>query len=157
MAIEKQKPGTPALSSFAVRPRMTANPRRVLVVEDNIDSVRTLSALLAEMGHQVSYAINGYAALEIGRKQKPDFVLLDLGLPGMTGFDLCRRLKQDPAFAGSRVIALTAYGDEIHRRGSSEAGCELHLVKPVPAQTIFDLLEYGVLEYGVRARTDAAP
>lgn len=117
------------------------SPRKVLVVEDNIDAVRTLAALIGEMGHSVSYAINGYAALEIGRKMKPDFVLLDLGLPAMNGLDLCQRMRQESAFVASRIIALTAYGDEFHRRRSKEAGCELHLVKPVPAQAIFDVLE----------------
>jgi CheY-like chemotaxis protein len=129
------------LSSYSTYPPRTARQRRVLVVEDNIDSVRTLAALIAEMGHAVSYAINGYAALEIGRKAKPDFVLLDLGLPGMTGYDLCRRMKQEASFLGARIVALTAYGDDLHRQRSREAGCELHLVKPVPAQTIFDVLE----------------
>ena len=146
MVIEKEKPpGTlPALSSLQVRPALTSKPRRVLVVEDNLDSVRALSALISDMGHYVSYAINGYAALTVGQKQKPEFVLLDIGLPGMDGFELCRRMKRDAAFSGARIIALTAYGDEIHRRRSREAGCELHLIKPVPAQTIFDLLESNV-------------
>jgi CheY-like chemotaxis protein len=133
-------PRSSPLSSFAVS-RRTASPRKVLVVEDNIDAVRTLSALISEMGHFVSYAINGYAALEIGRRMQPEFVLLDIGLPAMNGLDLCQRMKQDAAFAASRMIALTAYGDEFHRQRSREAGCELHLVKPVPAQTIFDVLE----------------
>ena len=133
-------PGAGPLSSLSVS-RRTMHPRKVLVVEDNIDAVRTLSGLIAEMGHFVSYAINGYAALEIGRKMQPDFVLLDIGLPAMNGLDLCQRMRQDAAFAASRIIALTAYGDEVHRQRSKEAGCELHLVKPVPAQTIFDVLE----------------
>jgi CheY-like chemotaxis protein len=128
------------LSSFHLS-RRTSRARTVLVVEDNIDAVRTLSALIAEMGHSVSYAINGYAALEIGRRTRPDFVLLDIGLPAMNGLDLCQRMKREPAFAASRIIALTAYGDDFHRQRSAEAGCELHLVKPVPAQTIFDVLE----------------
>ncbi len=96
------------LSSLSVQPRRTARSRRVLVVEDNIDSVRTLSALISEMGHAVSYAINGYAALEIGRRQKPEFVLLDLGLPAMNGYDLCGRMKTHAASAAAPIIALPA-------------------------------------------------
>jgi CheY-like chemotaxis protein len=141
MPLQKQPAPVRALSSRAIYPGRTASPSRVLVVEDNIDSVRTLSALIAEMGHSVAYAINGYAALEIGRKQKPRFVLLDLGLPAMNGYDLCRRMKAEPAFAESRIIALTGYGDPAHRQQSLEAGCELHLTKPVTAQALFDLLE----------------
>ncbi len=143
MVIDREKPAgiIPALSSLAVRPARTAHPRKVLIVEDNLDSVRALAGLVADMGHIVSYAINGWAALSIGQKQPPDFVLLDIGLPGMDGYEVCRQMRRDAAFARSRVIALTAYGDEIHRQRSREAGCELHLIKPVPAQTIFDLLE----------------
>lgn len=143
MVVDKEKPAThiPALSSLDSRPARTANPRRVLIVEDNLDSVRALSALISDMGHYVSYAINGWAALTVGKQQKPEFVLLDIGLPGMNGFDLCRQMRRDAAFAQSRIVALTAYGDEIHRQRSREAGCELHLIKPVPAQTLFDLLE----------------
>ena len=146
MVVDTEKPpgGIPALSSLAVRPARTSRPRKVLVVEDNLDSVRALAGLVADMGHAVSYAINGWAALSIGRKQPPEFVLLDIGLPGMDGYELCRQMKRDEAFSGSRIIALTAYGEETHRQRTRAAGCELHLIKPVPAQTIFDLLESGL-------------
>ncbi len=130
-----------ALTPLAFAVRFTGNPRRVLIVEDNLDSVRALSALVSDMGHAVQYAINGYAALEIGRKQKPQVVLLDLGLPGMDGYELCRRMRRDPAFAEAHIFALTAYGAEEHRRRAHDAGCELHLVKPVTAQKLFDVLE----------------
>ena len=130
-----------ALTSLAYAVRFTGNPRRVLIVEDNLDSVRALSALVSDMGHSVQYAINGYAALEIGRKQKPEVVLLDLGLPGMDGYELCKRMKLENAFGSARFVALTAYGSEDHRARSREAGCELHLLKPVTAQKLFDVLE----------------
>jgi CheY-like chemotaxis protein len=130
-----------ALTSLAFAVRFTGNPRRVLIVEDNLDSVRALAALVSDMGHSVQYAINGYAALEIGRKQKPHIVLLDLGLPGMDGYEVCRRMKRDPAFGDAHFYALTAYGAEEHRRRSHDAGCELHLVKPVTAQRLFEVLE----------------
>lgn len=143
MVVENPSPPKSALSSLSVNRRRTSNPRRVLVVEDNLDSVRALSALIADMGHSVSYAINGYAALEIGRKFKPDVAILDLGLPGMDGYELARAMKQDAAFVNTRLIALTAYGDEHHRQRSMAAGCELHLLKPIPAQVLFDVLEKG--------------
>jgi CheY-like chemotaxis protein len=130
-----------ALTSLAYAVRFTGNPRRVLVVEDNLDSVRALAALVSDMGHQVQYAINGFAALEIGRRQKPQVVLLDLGLPGMDGYELCSRMKADDAFGEARFIALTAYGSDEHRARSKAAGCELHLVKPVTAQRLFDVIE----------------
>ncbi len=131
----------PIATPFEHEFRVTARPRRVLVVEDNLDSVRTLAALVKEMGHHVAYAINGYAALEIGRRHRPQVVLLDLGLPGMDGYELCRSIRADPAFSGARLIALTAYGNEEHRARSRAAGCELHLVKPVAERALFEALE----------------
>ena len=121
--------------------RTTSRPKRVLLVEDNLDAVRTLAALIKDMGHHVAYGINGYAALEIGRNHRPHIVLLDIGLPGMDGYELCRRMKTAPGFESSRLIALTAYATEEHRAKSKAAGCELHLVKPVTTQTLFDLLD----------------
>jgi CheY-like chemotaxis protein len=119
----------------------TAVPRRVLIVEDNLDSVRALAELVRDIGHRVEFAINGYAALEIARRFKPQFVLLDLGLPGMDGYDVCRRLKREPGLEEARIIAVTAYGRNEHRVKSRAAGCALHLVKPVSPQALFDVLE----------------
>lgn len=121
--------------------RTTSRPRRVLIVEDNLDAVRTLATLVKEMGHHVAYGINGYAALEIGRNHRPHVVLLDIGLPGMDGYELCRRMKTAPGFEHSRIIALTAYTSDEHRARSKAAGCEAHLAKPVSTQALFDLLE----------------
>jgi len=131
----------PGLTTTPYVVRHTARPRRVLVVEDNLDTGRALTELVRDIGHDAQYAINGYAALELARALRPHFVLLDIGLPGMTGFEVCRRLKQDPELRLARVIAITAYGGEQHRAGARAAGCELHLVKPVSAQTLFDVLE----------------
>lgn len=111
------------------------------MVEDNLDAVRTLAALVADMGHLVEYAINGYAAIEIAGRFRPHFVLLDIAMPGMDGYEVCRRMKQDGNLAETRVVALTAYGGDEPRARSRAAGCELHLVKPVNAQTLFDILE----------------
>jgi CheY-like chemotaxis protein len=113
--------------------------RRVLVVEDNPDQARTLSALLDLMGHEVRCAESGYTALEQARKLRPDVVLLDLGLPGLDGFEVARRLRQEHGQA-LRIIAITAYGSDNERRESSEAGCELHLVKPADPKFIESLL-----------------
>jgi two-component system CheB/CheR fusion protein len=114
--------------------------RRILVVEDNLDSVHSLVLLLRDMGHQVQYAINGYAALTVARSFNPEIVFLDLGLPGFDGFEVCRTLKADPAFKDTRVIALTGYAHDEYRRRSTEVGCELHLVKPVSPQFLISLL-----------------
>jgi two-component system CheB/CheR fusion protein len=118
----------------------TAAPKRVLVVEDNLDSVHTLSYLLNDMGHRVEYAINGYVALDIARRFRPDFVLLDLGLPGIDGFEVCRQIKRDPQLKSCRVVALTAFSGDEFRARAKEVGCELFLVKPVDMKVLQDLL-----------------
>lgn len=119
----------------------TAKPKRVLVVEDNLESAQVLTALVRDMGHEVQFAINGHAALEIARTFRPDIVLLDLGLPGMDGYEVCSRLRHDPSFGPIRVIALTAYAHDEHRIRARAAGCHLHLVKPISPRELFDNLE----------------
>jgi CheY-like chemotaxis protein len=103
---------------------------KVLVVEDNLDTVHSLARLLRYDGHEVDFAINGYAALAVAKTFRPDIVLLDLGLPGLDGFDVCEQLKGDPGFEHTRVIAVTAYSLDEHRVRSRAAGCEMHIVKP---------------------------
>jgi CheY-like chemotaxis protein len=104
--------------------------RRILVVEDNLDSVHSLCRLLRSAGHEVEYAINGYAALAIAKAFHPDIVLLDIGLPGISGYDVCSRLRVEPGFEQTRFIAVTAYGQDAARIRSLAVGCELHIVKP---------------------------
>jgi CheY-like chemotaxis protein len=120
--------------------KKTDSPKRVLVVEDNLDSVHTLVYLLAEMGHIVEYAINGYVAVDTAKRFRPNFVLLDLGLPGIDGFAVCRQIKRDPNLRSCRVIALTAFGHQEYRDRAANAGCELYLLKPVPAKVLEELL-----------------
>ena len=121
-------------------PGNTAVSRRILVVEDHLDSVHTLTYLLRQSGHHVQYAINGYVALTIARTFRPEIVLLDLGLPGINGFEVCRRLKREPGLQ-ARIIAITAMGTDEDRARSRAAGCDHHLVKPVSPQVLFSLLE----------------
>jgi two-component system CheB/CheR fusion protein len=114
--------------------------RRILVVEDNLDTVHSLTFLLRDMGHQVEYAINGYAALDIARRLRPEFVFMDLGLPGMDGFEVCRRIKREAGLDSARVIAITGYAQDDYRKRSQEAGCEMHLIKPVSPKFLISLL-----------------
>ncbi len=137
--------GPPPVSTLETSPgyvvRITAIPRRILVVEDNLDSMQSLVFLLRDMGHEVESAINGYVALQIAERIEPDFVLLDLGLPGLDGFYVCRRIKIIPSLKDTRVIAITGYASDEYRARSKAAGCELHLVKPVSLQTLVTVLE----------------
>jgi CheY-like chemotaxis protein len=120
--------------------KRTDSPKRVLVVEDNLDSEHTLAYLLSDMGHTVEYAINGYVALDVARRFRPDFVLLDLGLPGIDGFEVCRQIKRDPDLQDCRVVALTAFSQDEYRQRARAVGCELYLVKPVDTKVLEDLL-----------------
>jgi DNA-binding response OmpR family regulator len=123
------KPGSTKPSRTTVVKR-TAAPKRVLIIEDNLDSVHALSLLVADMGHTVEYAINGYVGLEVARRFRPDIVLLDIGLPGLNGSEL-REI---------RVVVVTAFAQDEYRVKSMEAGCELHLVKPVPVWVLEEVL-----------------
>jgi two-component system CheB/CheR fusion protein len=133
-------PGQPGSAISTAGAKKTAVPKRVLVVEDNLDSVHSLALLLHDMGHVVEYAINGYVALSVAERFHPDFVLLDLGLPGMDGFEVCREIRRDPTMQGTRVIAITAFSQAEYRTRAAQAGCELYLVKPVATNVLEDLL-----------------
>jgi signal transduction histidine kinase len=106
-------------------------PRRVLVVDDNRDAADSLAMLLRLLGHEVGTAHDGMAALDAARAFVPEVVLLDIGLPNMDGYEVARRLRQEPALSGALLVALTGYGQEQDRRRSLEAGFDIHLVKPV--------------------------
>jgi len=91
----------------------------------------TLSMLLGAAGHEILVAENGTDALTIAQERHPDAILLDLGLPKMTGFQVARKLREDPNLKDILIIAVTGYGQEEDRRKSSDAGFDAHLVKPV--------------------------
>jgi DNA-binding response OmpR family regulator len=128
------------LTDSTSRPRVTADPKRVLIVEDNIDAARTATLLVSDMGHDAEYAINGYVALSIARRFQPHIVLLDLGLPGLDGFEVCRRLKRNPEFGTPKVVVVTGYSAEEYREYSRAAGSDLHLIKPVPTSVLEEVL-----------------
>ena len=104
-------------------PGHTLAPRvlRIVVVEDSLDAVHTTALLLRELGHTVDYATNGFVALDVVRRFRPDIVLCDLGLPGANGFDVCNQIKADPELRGVKVFALTAYSDHNSRQKARAA------------------------------------
>lgn len=105
--------------------------RRILVVDDNQSAVRMLSLLLTRRGaHTIGAAYDGPAALAQVREFRPEIVLLDIGLPGMSGYEVARRIRANPQYDGILLVALTGYGQEQDRRASKEAGFDEHLVKP---------------------------
>ena len=114
--------------------------RRVLVVDDNVDAARTLAAMLRLHKHDVQLAHDGLAALELISAQPPEVVLLDIGLPGMSGYEVARRLREQPATRELLIVAITGYGQIEDRRRSEEAGINLHLVKPIDLQQLQQML-----------------
>ena len=113
---------------------------RVLLVEDDDDVAESMSALLAMDGHTVSTANNGTVAIETLHTFEPDVVLLDLGLPGIDGYQVARLMRSKTLREDLVIVALSGYGEEEHRRRSKEAGCDGHLVKPVQPDVLRDLV-----------------
>ena len=107
----------------------------LLVVEDNADAAATLRDFLELSGHEVETAASGTDGVQAARAFHPEVVLCDLGLPGMTGYEVATALRKDPSTSSAKLIAVTGYGRDEDRRRSKEAGFDLHLTKPVdPAQ-----------------------
>jgi signal transduction histidine kinase len=118
-------------------------PRRVLIVDDNVDAADSAAMLLRFLGHEVEMAHDGIAALAAASAFHPDVALLDIGLPGMDGYDLAKQLRARPEHRNMLLIALTGYGKEEDRRMSVEAGFDRHLIKPVDPAAMARLLADG--------------
>ena len=118
----------------------SAPPRRVLVVDDQADSTDSLALFLRLRGHQVHTASDGPGALEEFARCQPEVVFLDLGLPGMSGYDVARRLRAMPEARDVRLVAVTGYGTEADREQTRAAGFDVHLAKPVDPHAVEALL-----------------
>jgi PAS domain S-box-containing protein len=114
--------------------------RRILVVDDNVDAAESLAMLLRLEGQDVRVAHDGAAALKAVQAEVPELVFLDLGMPGMDGYEVARRLRQQPALQKIVLVALTGWGQEEDRRRTKEAGFDQHLVKPVEPGQLHQLL-----------------
>ncbi|MGZ4968859.1 MAG: transporter substrate-binding domain-containing protein [Methylobacter sp.] len=124
-----QSPAVPVPSQTNSKP--AENSLRILVVDDNKDAAESLSWLLSSQGHTVSLAYDGHTALEIALAEKPQVVLLDIGLPGMDGYEVARVLRQSPALGTTHLIALSGYGRQEDRELANAAGFNDYLTKPV--------------------------
>jgi CheY-like chemotaxis protein len=114
--------------------------RRVLVVDDNVDAAESIAVLLRLWGHDVRVSHTGPEALRAAEEYQPDVVMLDIGLPGMNGYEVARQLRQQPHFQKTLLAAVTGYGQEDDRRRSEEAGFDHHLTKPVEPADLEKLL-----------------
>ncbi|WP_373061914.1 response regulator [Gemmatimonas sp.] len=113
--------------------------RRILVVDDNVDGADSLAMLLRMRGHDVVVAHNGPDALRLAEERPPSVILLDIGLPGMDGYEVCRRIRAS-GLRETRIIAMTGYGLEQDRQRAFEAGFDVHTTKPVAFAELVKLL-----------------
>ncbi len=136
VVVERASP-PPAAPEDVIKPR---GNRLILVVDDNQDSARSLSMLLKVGGNETFLAYDGEEAIEAAATQRPDVILLDIGLPKLNGYDACRRIREQPWAKKTLIIALTGWGQDEDRRKSAEAGFDGHLVKPVELAELTKLL-----------------
>ncbi|MCR6652482.1 MAG: ATP-binding protein [Cellvibrionaceae bacterium] len=127
----------------STNPAGTSASRRVLLVDDNVDFVSSMASLLTLLGHEVKTVNDGVSALTEAANFTPDYAFLDIGMPGLNGYDLARRLREFPATANCVLTAVTGWGQEKDRELSRDAGFDYHLVKPVELARILEVLEAG--------------
>ena len=119
----------------------TTTKRRLLVVDDNKDAAESMSMLLEMWGHEVAFAFDGPSALETAEQWQPEAVFLDIGLPGMDGYEVAERLRELPHAKDAVLIAITGYGQDDDRLRSVRAGIDHHLVKPVAPDALRSLID----------------
>jgi CheY-like chemotaxis protein len=133
-------PGVVIPSTSKDRAEPTGPSLRVLVVDDNVDAAQSLGLLLEESGHDVQTAYDGPSALEVALDYRPNVMLLDIGLPGIDGFEVAKRLRQQPDLRCVVLVAMTGYGQVTDKQRSQEAGFNHHLVKPADFGKVLQIL-----------------
>lgn len=132
----------PEVAPHPVTPRPTAHRgQRILVVDDNDDGAESLAMVLGLTGYEARTANDGPSALALARSFRPELVFLDIGLPGMNGYEVARRLREDPELARITLVALTGWGSEDDQRRAHEAGFDAHLTKPAGPDAIAAVLD----------------
>jgi len=117
-----------------------ASRKRILVVEDDLDSVHSMAMLIRMMGHEVQFAINGMAALDVARIFRPDIVILDIGLPDFKGDHIARQLRYEPGLEHTQLIAMSGLPEEHLEQRALRAGCEEFYRKPIEPSVLEALL-----------------
>jgi CheY-like chemotaxis protein len=120
--------------------KLSAVCRRIVVADDNRDAVDSLALMLEIMGHEVCTVNDGQEAVEVVETFRPDVALLDIGMPGLNGYEAARLIRQQPWSRGMVLIAVTGWAQDEDRRRSHEAGFDKHMVKPVDPQALMNLL-----------------
>lgn len=126
--------------------------KQLLIVDDDSLMRRSLSATLDQAGYATRTAASAADALHAVHLERPDLVLLDIGLPGLDGYEVAARLRQDPATAGARLVALTGYGHDEARNRALEAGFDAHFAKPVAVGALLS----GAVPRGMFSRDSGA-
>ena len=121
-------------------PRAAPVRARVLVVDDNRDAAASIGMLLEFMGHAVRIAHDGVEAVAVAKAEAPALMLVDIGLPGMDGYEVARCIRREPALRGTRLVALTGYGREDDKQRAQAAGFDHHLVKPAELDTLREVV-----------------
>lgn len=121
-------------------PQANVISRRVLVVDDNADSAEATALLLTLKGHVVETAHDGEEAIAAAERFHPEAILLDLGMPKLDGFEVCRRIRQRPWGAGVLMVAQTGWGQPQDRARAIEAGFDAHMTKPIDPEALQELL-----------------
>jgi CheY-like chemotaxis protein len=129
------------MASPSRRPVLRAGAGRVLIVEDDADSGEMLRFALELDGYEVNVADDGLAAVQMALSVRPEVVIIDLGLPGIDGYEVARRIRATEAGRRMRLIALSGYGQAEDRRRSQAAGFDAHLVKPVEDGTLAEAIQ----------------
>jgi PAS domain S-box-containing protein len=124
-------------------PKVSSRGRSVVIIEDNDDAARTLAEVLALSGHSVRIALDGRSGIELARAVAPDFVICDLGLPDLDGFEVARALRADGRLGATRLVALSGYAQAEDRERAREAGFDAHLPKPAVIEQLDALLSAG--------------
>ncbi len=133
--------GSEAGLSASDRKARAENAHRILVVDDNVDSARGLARLLKLLGHEVRTAGDGEEALAVAADYVPGVVLLDIGLPGMDGYQVARELRKQADSKDALIVAISGYGQDEDRRRAKEAGFDFHFVKPLDHAALLSVLE----------------
>ena len=126
--------------------------RHILVVEDNMDNYELVRFILERAGYDVFLAVNGRDGVAAARLQKPDLILMDLGMPGMDGWLAAEKLKGDDATKSIPLYALTAYTLPNERKRALDAGCDGYVSKPIHMNAFLEIIEEAFRKSGVKRK-----
>lgn len=121
-------------------PEPNNQARRIFHIDDDPDMVHTLAALLVDMGHAVGFTTDSSKAVDLARKFRPEIILMDIGMPRLNGYELCKTFRATSLFAGVIIVAISAYGGDADRAKSRQAGFDAHIQKPVDIHVLHSIL-----------------